>query len=351
MLPDTDATYTQATYSEATDTETTDAPDTCTLEHRIFHSLTDVLFRRAQTDDTPVMVMSLGERTAVVPLRALQRELGVADDSPDGRMFGLIAQSLDFVNGLQIGDKLPAEVLDGRASWTPGGTHRALAAARLRLQLAAWLRPEAAGVLMPDAGSVRRLDDDPAMRQYVNAAMEQVARDLGLPGRTAVVDLLERLAEELSFIEALREGLLNRVLDLVARIESIGRTGRVNQKRAEMLTQVRRLGNTALKQITERFAAVDSQSQDVVTALGNLDSQCSLIRSSRDWLYRLSRAWEAILQDWEQAAGLPDVELWQLIERTYRFLAPRYMAVQEWQASVTGRRRGRPKAIGTVMAW
>ena len=83
------------------------------------------MFRRAEADDTPVMVMSLGERTAAVPLRALQRELGIADDSPDGRMLGLIAQSLDFVAGLQIGDPLPAEVLDGRASWTPGATHRA----------------------------------------------------------------------------------------------------------------------------------------------------------------------------------------------------------------------------------
>ena len=321
------------------------------LEHRLFHSLTGVLFRRAETEDTPMMALSLGERTAAVPLRSLQRELGVADDSPDGRMFGLIAQALDFVNGLQIGDQLPAEVLDGRASWTPGASHRAVAAARLRLKLAAWLRPEAAGVEMPDAGSVRRLDEDPAMRQHVNAAMEQVARDLRLPGRSAAVDLLEQLAHELSYIEALREGLLNRVVDMVARIQSIGQTSRVNQKRVEMLTQVRRLSNAALKQISERFAAADAQSQDVVTALANLDSQCNLIRSSRDWLYRLSRAWEPILQDWEQAAGLPDVELWQLIERTYRFLAPRYMAVQEWLAFVTVQRRGRPKPIGTVMTW
>ena len=85
------------------------------------------------------------------------------------------------------------------------------------------------------------------------------------------------------------------------------------------------------------------------TALRNIDSQRSLIRSSRDWLYRLSRAWEPILQDWEEAAGLPEAELWQLIERTYRFLAPRYMPVQEWQAFVSGQRHGRAKPIGSVM--
>jgi hypothetical protein len=333
------------------DTEARQAPAICALEHRLFRTLAEVLFRRAEADETPVMVMSLGERTAAVPLRALQNELGIADDSRDGRMFGLIAQSLDFVTGLQIGDTLPAEVLDGRASWTPGATHRALAAARLRLQLAAWLRPEAAGGVMPDAVSVRRLDEDPAMRQHVNAAMEQAARDLGLADRSAVVGLLETLAEELSYIEALREGLLNRVGAMVGRVERIFRTGRFNQKRMEMLTQVRRLSAAALQQITARFDALDNLTREVVDALAHLDNQRNQIRSSRDWLYRLSRAWEPILQDWEDSGELEDAGLWQLIERTYRFLAPRYMAVQEWQAFVAGQRPGQRKPVGPVMTW
>jgi len=333
------------------DTEPTDAPEVCALQHRIFNSLTDVLFRRSEAGDTPVMVMSLGERTAALPLRALQRELDIPDDSPDGQMFGLIAQALDFVTGLQLGDKLPTEVLDGRASWTPGAAHRATAAARLRLQLAAWLRPEAAGGVMLDSGSIRRLDEDPAMRQQVNDALEQAACDLGLADRNEVVTRLETLAEEFSFIEALREGLLNRVRDMVSQVERIFRAGRVNQKRMEILTQVRRLSNVALKQISARFADVDNQTHEVVTALRNIDSQCSLIRSSRDWLYRLCRAWEPILREWDEAGGLPDTELWHLLERTYRFLAPRYMAVQEWQALLSTQRRGRPKLTGSVMTW
>lgn len=349
MLTDPDE-----TDPDETDPDEFPAPEQpvlCALNHRIFRSLTDVMFRRAESDDTPVMVMTLGERTAAVPLRAFQRELGVADDSADGRMFGLIAQSLDFVAGLQFGDPLPTEVLDGRASWAPAGTHRALASARLRLQLAAWLRPEAAGVVMPDAGTVRRLDEDPAMRQHVNAALDKAARDLGLAERGEVVGMLEQLAEELAYIELLREGLLNRVRDMTVRVERMCRAGRVNQKRMEMLTQVRRLSTTALQQIGQRFAEVDSQTSEVVTALRNMDSQRSLIRSSRDWLYRLSRAWGPTLQDWEEAAGLPDAELWKLIERTYHFLAPRYMAVQEWQAFVSGDRRGKAHTIGSVMTW
>jgi hypothetical protein len=328
-----------------------DQPDVCALEHRAFRYLTDVMFRRDEANETPVMVLLLGERIAAVPLRALQRELGIADDSPDGRMLGLIAQSLDFVNGVQIGDPLPTEVLNGRASWSPGAQHRAVAAARLRLWLAAWLRPEAAGGPVSDADTVRRLDEDPAMRQHVNAAMEQVARELGLADRSEVLGLLETLAEELSYIEALREGLLNRVRALLNEVERISRAGRIDHKRLEMITQVRRLTTTAVKQISKRFEELDAQSQEVLTALRNIDSQRNLIRSSRDALYRQSRAWEPILQGWEGSGAMPWSALWQLVDRTYRFLAPRYMAVQEWQAFVAHQRRSRPKPLGNVMAW
>jgi hypothetical protein len=338
MLPDPEATLASP-------------PTVCALEHRVFRNLTDVLFRRDEADETPMMVMSLGERTAAVPLLALQRELGITHDSADGRMLGLIAQSLDFVAGVQIGDPLPTEVLDGRASWTPGAAHRAVAAARLRLKLAAWLRPETAGAMPPDASSVFRLDEDPVMRQQVNAALEQVAVDLGLADRSAVIGLLEALAEELSYIEALREGLLNRVYDTVARVEQICRAGRVDQKRLEKITQVRRLGVAARQQIAKRFSEIDAQSQEVVTALRNIDSQRNLIRTGRDALYRLSRAWEPILLGWEESGRLAETALWQLIDRTYRFLAPRYMPVQEWQAFLAGQQPTRPKPIGIVMKW
>jgi hypothetical protein len=339
MLPDSEATL------------ASDSPIVCALEHPIFRKLTDLMFRRAEADETPVMVMSLGERVAAVPLRALQREFGIADDSADGRMLGLIARSLDFVGAMQLGDPLPTEVLDGRASWAPGEVHRAVAAARLRLKLAAWLQPETTDSMPPDPGAICRLDEDPQMRQQVNAALERAAHDLGLSDRSQVLPLLEALAEELSYIEALREGLLQRVRDTVGRIDRVCRSGRVDQKRLEMITQVRRLSAAGLQQIAERFNELDAQNEEVMSALRNLDSQRDLIRSSRDRLYRLSRAWEPTLHDWEQSDHLTDVAQWQLIDRTYHFLAPRYMPVQEWQALLTGQHVARPKPIGTVMKW
>ena len=115
-------------------------PDQVRLQHRLFSGFADPLFRRAETDGTPVMVVLLGEREAALPLRALQREFDIADDSEDGRMLALITASLDFIAGLRIGDALPAEVLSGEASWQPSQQHLRLANAKLRLQLASWAR-------------------------------------------------------------------------------------------------------------------------------------------------------------------------------------------------------------------
>jgi hypothetical protein len=95
------------------------APDHCNLRHPLFTSLANPLFRHAESDNAPVMVVMLGDREAAIPLRSLQHEFGITDDSDDGRMLELIAQSLDFVACLRPGDALPAEVLSGAASWDP----------------------------------------------------------------------------------------------------------------------------------------------------------------------------------------------------------------------------------------
>ena len=92
------------------------APDHCVLHHALFTKLGTVSFRRALTDGTPMMIVPFGEREAGLPLRSLQHAFDIPDGSPDGRMLGLIAESLDYVTCLCVGDPLPAEVVNGTAS-------------------------------------------------------------------------------------------------------------------------------------------------------------------------------------------------------------------------------------------
>lgn len=319
--------------------------DRCELASPVFTAFGPAVFRRAEADGTPAMVVPLGERLAVLPLRALQREFSIPDASPDGRMLGLIAESLDYVAGLRVGDRLPPEVLSGEASWSPEPRHGAIAEMRLRRHLLAALAPAA------EAATAEQLERDPALRAAVQSAFEHAAAVLGLPGRQEVLDLLQQLAGELAYIEALREALLGRVDMLCRKVQSLGLDWRGNAERQTTLLQVRRLAAIARSQIAARFAEVDTETAEVLTALGDIDRQRAFIRTHRDWLHRSRRAFAPLLAEWEAAGPFLDDAAWARLGRTYQFLAPRCMPVQEWESVTAPRPRGRPRPLGRIMQW
>jgi hypothetical protein len=325
-------------------------PEKCVLQNPIFTRLGTAMFRRAEGDGAPVMVVPFGDGLAALPLRSLQREFGIPDESADGRMLGLIAESLDFVAGLTIGDPLPAEVLDGHASWQPATRHQQIAMARLRLQLLAWIDPAAAAQEAAQPPSLSRFESDPALRGAVQRAFEEAAKTLELPGPQAVIDLVTDIADELSYIEALRDTFLRRVEAFVGRLDGFA-SGVVNADRQAALTRIRRLAHLALDQLASRFGEVDSQTGEVIATLRHAERHRSFIRSHRDWLYRSSRAWAPILAEWDGAMiGLDDAT-WTRLNRAYHFLAPRFMPVQEWFSSGAEpglRKKNKPQ---NVMVW
>lgn len=335
----------------------TDPPDDagpviCQLDHALFTKLGSIQFRRADTDGTALMIVPFGEREAGVPLRSLQQAFAIPDESPDGRMLGLIAESLDYITSLRIGDHLPDEVVTGQASWRPAEAHRHLAGTRIRLQLLAWLDPAMAqdATLGGDIGA--RIETDPALKSRVQAAFREAAKALDLADGDAVVAIVARLTEELAYIEALRERLLARVTDLAGRIALIGRGfNRQDAKRRETLTQVQRLMRTAIVQFRARFDDLDAQTGEIIATLRNADSQISYIRSNRDTIYRSLRAWEPLLAQWAKAP--PDIvaDNWRDIEDTYQFLARRYLPVSEWPSSNSLRQVGGPRKPANTMAW
>ena len=299
----------------------------------MFSRVGEPLFRRAESDGTPVMVVQLGDREAALPLRSLQREFAIPDDSADGRMLALIAASLDFVAGLHPGDPLPAEVLSGGASWDPSPTHYQIANARLRLQLVAWLCADTSGEKIPaDPKALLAAIENPATRQQMQDAFRRAADELERPSPESVIALVEELAGELAYIEALRERLLGRVQIMATKLDRLIQGFRGDAAQLETLTQVRRLTLVALKQIGRRFAELDAQTSEVIQALRNLESQRTYIRSNRDWLYRTQRAWQPVLLDWDQAGFGFNEHTRALLLRTYQFLAPRFMPVTEWNS-------------------
>ncbi len=323
-------------------------PRFCQLHHRVFHTAPGVAFRRAVGDGTTLMVVPLGEREAALPMRAVQREFQIEPDSEDGRMLGLIESALDYLPGIALGDALPAEVLTGEASWEPQSHHLWLAASRLRAGLLEWLAPGRHTNLDP-ARMMELLVTDADLRNAVQAACEQAAYVLGLPRAEDAVAALDRLAQELSYIEALRENLLGRVQAMVRRLVAAGPARGTDMQRSEMLQRVGFLATSALRQLNNIFEVLDAQTGEVMAVLRNMGQQIAFIRKHRDMLYIASRDWAELLDAWDNFQPLHEEQFWLLLAKTYHFLAGRHLPTSEWRRA--GLERQGTRELARAMTW
>jgi hypothetical protein len=256
-------------------------------------------------------------------------------------MRAAIAESLDFIGTLPAGAPLPAEVTTGEASWTADPVHLLRAATRLRLRLVAWHHH---GQLEPGPrmeALLNRLANDPQLPHLVTAALRRTQLELRMPTPEALVSLVDTMAWELSFIEALRDRLLLRLQAIAGIIDAVTSGRRNDRHNADVRIQVRRLLNAAIAQVGQRFVQLDAQCADVIPMLHDAPSYRAIIRAERDWLYRTQRALEPMLNQWDNAPRAIDDRFWPRMATAYRTLAPRFMAIQEWPrgGQLTGPRR------------
>ncbi len=318
-------------------------PRRCELESRAFKALGEPLFVRSQNGTDVMMRVQLGDTQALVPLAMIQREADIANDTADGRMIVLITRSLAFVQFLHLGDDLPPEVLTGEASWTPGKEFCELALAKLQYGLVRNLASSEDDLVNIDGQTLIACVNDPAFKPRVSSAFREGARILGLADGDAVLDLVAQLAHELSFVEALRVQMLQRIEALAVRLGQLRFRGRGDSQRQEMLTQTRRMIDRAIPRMRERFADIDAQTGEVVAVLRQAAAQTAFIRSRRDELYMAYRGWKDLLEKWKACLARSLDECWMLIEETYRFLTPRFMAYHEWKRVTEQRPMVRPR--------
>ena len=319
----------------------TSSPTTCTFEHPGIAALGRPVFRLSQGDGLAAMAVIHDSGDMVIPLRVVTQAFDIRSDSADAHMLQLIEQALRFVCLIELGGELPREVLTGEASWTPSAYHVQLASARLQIQLVGSISGmEGAHGERLTPEMLLASVDDPAMRPRVQEALRKIASELQIEGGgSAVAVLVEELAGELAYIEALRARLLEPVKAVTKRVYQIGKELSVlAPSRRETFSQVSRLAAKAVKQIVGWFEEVDAEMSEILPALRNLNQKKSFLRPHRDRLYCVLLAWEPLLRAWDKlpvnTAREPD-GLWRVIDEMYQFLAPRYMSVQEWQTTVT----------------
>ncbi|HVY14124.1 MAG TPA: hypothetical protein VHB27_02765 [Rhodopila sp.] len=316
-------------------------PPVCHLSHPGFRMFGDPVFRLSEGAAVPSMVIKLDGQTAVLPLRSLAREFGLAEDSPDGQMLRQIEQALDYVVAIKIGDTLPPE-LGGVASWEPTDHDRRVASSLMWHSLVRCVFARMGREYSIQGGAKPGWETDPANQGLAREAIDGAMHILGFKDESEARSKLAEIIAQLAYIEALRR-MLNRGIAWVTE-KLIHRSAHdVAPTRAETLKQVRILARRGIEEINRRFDEVDAAMDDVLGMMEDAEVAVADLKRRRDWLYRTNRAWTPMFTDWANAPNHVDEFLWKIVERSYQFLAPRYMPYKEWSLSLTGFKTSAPQ--------
>jgi hypothetical protein len=273
--------------NEETDPETalTQAPRTAAepkrfeFAHRVF-AAPGAVFELCDQSGVPVLKVDLGDLRAAMSFQALRANFGLAADSPDCRMLDEAAKALAFVRRVRPGDTIPAELLDGSASRKVEKRHLETAQGRITAGLLAWLGE---GSKAESTVELAALAADAGVKAKVQAAFGRLAQRMDLPDerRSEVVDAVDRLASELSYIVALREkvGQARKAVEFFKRLRVLYKRDR---GALESLERIVHLLEKPVKRYEHRLSEVDAQTGETHNTILNLSRQIAYVREARD---------------------------------------------------------------------
>ena len=305
------------------------APQICQLSHPGFRMLGEPVFRLSAGTMVPSMVVQLEKQEAVLPLRSVAREFGINAESYDGQMLKLIELALNYVTVLRFGDKLPSELYGGEASWEPSQQDQRSATSRVRQNLIRCVFARMGNCATVKGGEVPGWEEDPANRALLNKALAGAAKLIEGSDEGEINARVQSLSGEMAYIECMRRTLIVGITGLCEKLLRID-LAQVPTSRQDTVKQVQALGRRGLTGISRRFDAVDIGLDDTLALVRDLASAVAWLRDQRNWLFRTNHAWGPVFADWASAPRQFDDFLWKVVERTYFFLAPRFMSVQEW---------------------
>lgn len=300
------------------------------FEHRVFR-LPAAYFAATPDTGEPAYFVKLGDLQATLSLNTLCSGFGIADGTADHQLLGLVRKGLQFVREIRPGDSIPSELLDGSASWKVEQHHIDLAKGRLSAQLIAWITGEESSTI--DGKKLIELSNNPEMKERVQSAISAVAEKMGLGAerRQEVVDMVDGLARELSYIEALREraGEVNTV---ARRVSELSGAARGDATLREMLVRVAALIRTPISDFKAILDQVDAQTGEIMSVLRKFDHQVKFIRSTRDSLHCKLSMWDPIFKEWV-GPGTPSLDNLENATRVlYAFLARNYPQTSRWSS-------------------
>ncbi len=313
------------------------APDTNThflFQHKVF-SVAGSYFAIADDTQQPTFYVPLGDIRGVLSLPQLMSGFEIKPDSSDAALLRVVEKSLGYVKRIIPGDSIPRELLDGSASWTVAEKHRMIAEARLRIQLATWLAGKESGVY--DSAEILKLANDPAIRDRVPEAGAELAERLGLGrDRQAVVLFqVERLARELSYIEALRDRFASiRMIGM--KLVQLGSIYGADRSFAQDIARVITLMKKPLVEYDGLFRQIDARTASILDIFRDYNGHVTAIRQARDDIHRRFMLWDDLIPPWQDLAVEIGGGAEGLVRRTYRLLARHFPLEFGWDLQFGG---------------
>lgn len=298
------------------------------FQNSFFHRVDDIFFHLDEHTNEPVAIVTLGDEHLALPFDGIKREFKL-EGTPDGAMLGYMAKGLRYVRGLRIGDPLPLEIINRKASWEPDTRHKQIAYHRLSIQLLGWLSGDEHVITDPE--ELLQVAGDPVFRKKINDAFAEAAEQLGLgrKNKEKVTHILAELAHELAYIEAMRDQF-KQMQDMDKKLQELRRLYGSSRTVLEIADPCARLMERAIDQFRLLFDQADAQTGEIMSVLKNIDRQKTFIQDVRDDLHIRLLAWQDILDRWHRQPIRRSEAAEALLAETYRFLAPRYMPVDEW---------------------
>lgn len=298
------------------------------FEHRLF-SVEGGYFAIQKSTGEAAFHVPLGELKGAIPLSTLRYEFRLQENSVDNRLLDVVEKSLRYVKEIRPYDSIPHELLDGRASWSVEERHRQTARNRLSLQLVSWMTGGEMSV--SDTAKLAQLAEDPQTKQRVQEAFIRMAEKLGLgkDRRQEVVDMIENVAREFSYIEALRERF-GRVRYVAAQLNVLGNLYRRDTSIRNDIFRMQVLIKPPLNNFDTAFGQVDAQTGEVLSVVKNLQAQIRFIRDTRDELHHRLMQWDDVIAQWDAATIERSAAIEILLKETYRFLARHFSQAAEW---------------------
>lgn len=303
-------------------------PTHFTFEHTVF-SVKDAYFSLSPVSDDPVYNVPLGDVRATLPIDTVAGSFNIKPSSSDADLLQVVKSSLKFVKEIRAGDSIPAELLDGSASWKVEPHHREIAHARVTVQLVSWMSGKPMESV--DAAELESIATMPETKKKVQEAFEVMAEKLGLgrERKQEVVAKIEELAREMSYIEALRERAA-KIQKLYANFSVLLGIYKRERSILEDVKRVRILMKKPVSDIAGMFEQIDGNTGEILNTLKKFPSQIKYIRDMRDELHYRFMRWDGLLEQW---SGMPlerSAHLDRITRVTYQFAARHFPLNTEW---------------------